>query len=119
MTQNIAFTVRRITVIDPEPDDVLQNKAPELWAKLNALSNSFVHLAESGDVILDELRLTFSQKWAKQFYANGKTMADAAGVALVPTPDALTVDQFYDRRRDAEGVPYTKAARTKQPTSAW
>lgn len=116
-----AFTITNalsVTVIDPEPDAVLQNKAPELWAKLNALSNSFVHLAESGDVILNELRLAFSQKWAKQFYAKGKTMADAAGVALVPTPDALTVDQLYDLRRDAEGVPYTKAATTKQPTNA-
>lgn len=116
-----AFTVTNalsVTVIDPEPDDVLQNKAPELWAKLNGLSNSFVHLVESGDVIMEELRLAFSQKWAKQFYAKGKMLAAADGVTLVPTPDTLTLDQLYDLRRDVEGVPYTSAARTKQPPNA-
>ena len=109
-TQTNALSV---TVIDPEPDAVLQAKAPDLWAKLHALSATFVHLTESGHDILHDLRLAYSLKWAKQFYSRGKPMADGAGIALVPNPDALSVEDLYDLRRDAEGVPYTKAATKK------
>ena len=42
-------------------------------------------------------------------------LALAAGAPVRVSPDTLDVDALYDLRRDAEGVPYTRAATLKQP----
>lgn len=104
-----------VTVIDPTPTAALQAKAAQLWDKLNTLSASFEHIQESGDVILEELRVAYSISWAKRFYALGRPLADASGIVHSPSPDGLACDDLYNLRRDVEGVPYTGAAMLKAP----
>jgi hypothetical protein len=104
-----------VTVVDLSSSADLQKKAPDLWGKLNALSKDFEHIQASGADILEQLRLAFSQAWARKFYALGKPLADKQGITTVPKPDAISLDGLYDLRRDAEGKPYTRAASLKEP----
>jgi hypothetical protein len=126
-----AFTIdtaSAVTVIDPSPTVSLQAKAPELWSKLTGLSHQFEHVQGSGATVLDELRLEYSRTWTRRFYSLGEAFLNpAAGViaagpvalaaaAAVPhNPNGLDVDALYDLRRDAEGVPYSKAAILRTP----
>jgi predicted outer membrane lipoprotein len=107
-----------VTVVDPTPSGVLEAKAPELWDKLTTLSAVFEHVQESGDEVLDDLRVAYSRSWARKFYALGQPLAAAAGIAHSPTPDALTSEELYDLRRDVEGIPYTRAAMLNAPPAA-
>jgi len=106
-----------VTVIDPRPTADLQTKAPNLWAKLNNLSHAFEHVPASGADALEELRTAYSKTWARKFYTLGRPLADSAGLAVaVAAPfDTLAGDDLYNLRRDAEGVPYTRAATLKAP----
>jgi hypothetical protein len=113
-----AFTITNalsVTVVDPTPSADLQAKAPQLWDKLTTLSASFEHIEESGDHILEELRVEYSKSWARKFYALGQPLATGSGIAHVPSPDGLSCDELYDLRRDVEGLPYTRAAMRKAP----
>jgi hypothetical protein len=106
-----------VTVIGPSPGADLQAKAPDLWAKLNTLSRVFEHVRASAADALEDLRTAYSRTWARKFYALGQPLVHAAGtVVAVPAPfDALTGEDLYNLRRDAEGVPYTRAAALKAP----
>ncbi|RJG40827.1 SIR2 family protein [Mesorhizobium sp. DCY119] len=104
-----------VTVIDPNTSAELQGKAPDLWDKLNDLSGSFTHMQESGAAVLEELRLAYSRVWARKFYTLGKPLADGAGVVHNPDANALSCDQIFDLRRDAQGVSYSHAATLKEP----
>jgi hypothetical protein len=104
-----------VTVIDPTPSVELKAKAAQLWDKLTTLSAAFEHIPESGDEILEELRVAYSRSWARRFYALGQPLAAASGIAHVPSPDGLACDDLYNLRRDVEGAPYTRAATLKAP----
>jgi hypothetical protein len=108
---------RCVTIIDPSPANDLQTKAPNLWAKLTSLSNRFEHVQASGADALDDLRTAYSRAWTKKFYALGRPLIEATGGPLPPaaTPDGLTGEDLYNLRRDAEGVPYNRAATCKAP----
>lgn len=115
-----AFTVanaRSVTVLDPNSTAALQGKAPDLWAKLNGLSTHFEHVQISGDEALEQLRVAHSRVWARRFFALGLPMLQASGIATPANanPDTLNCDALYDLRRDAEGVSYVRAAKTKAP----
>lgn len=113
-----AFSVTNaasVTVLDPSTSGELQAKAPDLWDKLHALSADFEHVQASGNVALSQLRLAYSQTWARKFYSLGKPAAAALGITGDPVPDAIGVEELYDLRRDVEGVPYTRAASLKEP----
>jgi NAD-dependent SIR2 family protein deacetylase len=115
-----AFTIanaRSVTVFDIGTTANLERKAPDLWAKLNALSARFEHVQISGADALEQLRTAYSRVWVKRFYALGEPMMQAAGGTSPATasPEDLECDSLYDLRRDAEGVPYNRAARTKTP----
>jgi hypothetical protein len=117
-----AFTIqnaRSVTVVDPSSGADLQSKAPDLWSKLNSLSNIFEHVRASGADVLDELRVEYSKSWARKFYALGGPLASVTGGRISPnaSPDVLAGDALYDLRRDAEGVPYNRAAVLKAPAS--
>jgi hypothetical protein len=106
-----------VTVIDPDSTANLQAKAPDLWTTLNSLSNGFEHVQESGANALDELRTAYSKVWIRKFYALGQPLVKATGETIpsAATPDALGAEDLYNLRRDAEGVPYTRAATLKAP----
>jgi len=111
-----------VTVIDPSPIPDLQTRAPNLWEKLNGLSHTFEHVPASGAVALEELRTAYSKIWARKFYVRGQALVQGAGgaVAAAAPFDVLAGEDLYNLRRDAEGVPYTRAAtlRTPAPNAA-
>lgn len=109
-----------VTVIDPSSTATLQAKAPNLWEKLNNLSRIFDHVQASGVEILDELRTAFSKVWARKFYALGQPLMQADGgvVPTTATPNAWVGEDLYKLRQDAEGIPYYRAARKKEPDPA-
>lgn len=112
-----------VTVIDPDTTANLQVKAPNLWTKLNALSGVFEHVRASGAEALDELRTAYSRAWARKLFALGIPLAQEAGmsghdVTTMTAPDALSGEALYDLRRDAEGLPYTRAAVNKAPADS-
>lgn len=108
-----------VTVIDPSPAANLEAKAPNLWAKLNSLSHVFEHVPASGADALEELRTAYSRTWARKFYLLGQPLVQAAGgaVAVAAPFDTLAGEDLYNLRRDAEGVPYTRAATLKEPAA--
>jgi hypothetical protein len=109
-----------VTVIDLSPTANLQAKAPNLWAKLNSLSHVFEHVQTSGADALEELRTAYSRTWARKFYSLGQPLAVAAGdaVAVAAPFDALAGEDLYNLRREAEGIPYTRAATLKAPPAS-
>jgi hypothetical protein len=45
-------------------------------------------------------------------------MANGAGIAVAPSPNALAGADLYNLRLDVEGLPYNRAATLKQPPAA-
>jgi hypothetical protein len=110
-----------ITVVDPSPTAELQGKAPTLWAKLTSTTAPFEHVQESSDAFLEELRTEFSKVWAKKFFLLGRPLFEADGHVYAPAmvdPTPMTIDELYDLRRDADGTPYHRAAKSKFPKPA-
>jgi hypothetical protein len=116
-----AFTVQNaasVTVVDVSPQADLQAKAPVLWQKLTNAGGPFKLLQASGADALEELRTEFSKVWAKKFFQLAAPFVAAAGGVYNPAtvaPTHWTCDELYDLRRDAEGIPYDRAAKRKDP----
>lgn len=108
-----------LTVIDPSPTAALEAKAPGLWALAHQPHVAFTHVQESGADALDELRRAFSESYARQVLAAGRTEFEAhTGVICDPAwlaVEGLDGEALYDWRRDAEGVPAGKPAMTRSP----
>jgi hypothetical protein len=107
-----------VTVIDILDGPALEAKAPDLWRTLHDLSTSFTHVQASGTEVLEELRTGFSQVWARKFYHLGKPLIEQEGKAyplIGADPGLLTGAELYHLRRDAEGVPSSRAALKKEP----
>lgn len=110
--------INSVTVVDPDSAANLQTKAPVLWAKLNSAGVPFMHVRASGAEALDELRVEFSKVYARKFFALGGPPLVAEGGVYDPAAVGLehwTCEELYDLRRDAEGTPYNRAARQKEP----
>ena len=110
-----------VTVIDVLDEGELESKAPGLWALLRDLSAQFEHVQASSSEALAEVRAEFSKVWMRKFFQLGRPLVEeVTGTALAPEVlepyPALGVEDLYDLRRDAEGVPYDQAARTKEPS---
>jgi len=104
-----------VTVVDPVTTTDLEAKAPKLWATLVGGTSSFKHVQASGSEVLVELRTGFSKVWVKKFYALGKALLELDGRTYSEHEPDMSCDDLYDCRRDAEGVPYNRAARKKAP----
>lgn len=104
-----------VTVIDPKTSAELQANAPALWARLTGGTGHFRHVRASGAEALAELRVAFSKVWARRFYDLGQPMLEANGKSYSALVPGMTSDEFYEFRRDAEGVPYHRAAKQKSP----
>ena len=109
--------INSVTVIDLATMADLQTKAPMLWNKLTTAGIPFNHVQASGEDALEELRVEFSKVWARKFFRLGRNLLENDGriypIAVESAP--WTCDDIYNFRRDAEGVPYNRAAQTKAP----
>jgi hypothetical protein len=103
-----------VTVVDPDMSANLQNKAPELWATLSP-GPHFKHFDKSGADTLDELRVEYSKLWLRRFFALAEPLLTNEGKACPERDLAIDCEDLYNARRDGEGVPYNRAARTKAP----
>src|SRR5678815_2670149 len=67
--------------------------------------------------IRDRLRTAHSRVWTKRYFALAQPMLQGATVPLAGNadPDLMDCNALYDLRRDAEGVSYARAAKTKTP----
>jgi hypothetical protein len=107
-----------VTVIDPLPTAELIEKAPNLWDIVSGLPN-FAHIQMSSDEALTELRTEFSKVWVRRLLGKGGPLYEIDGGACpaghLECPN-LNADELYDLRRDAEGLSYMRAARTRTPS---
>jgi len=106
-----------VTVVDPKGDTDLQASAPTLWARLTGGTAHFQHVQASGADALEELRAAFSKVWAKKFLSMGKAMLEGEGKHYSAVEPVMSCEDLYRFRRDAEGVPYHRAAKLKAPPS--
>lgn len=106
---------RSVTVVDPLATADLEQKAPQLWGRITGGTNHFEHVSGSGAEALDELRTAFSRLWMRRFYALGKGFVEAGGGNYTELDPPMDGQSLYNCRRDAEGVPYNRAAQLKQP----
>jgi hypothetical protein len=107
-----------VTVVDTASSAELQTKAPALWATLNPENLSFQHFQMSGANALAQLRTAFSKVWLRRFFALAAPLLAAEGKPCPAFETDLSCDELYNYRRDAEGVPYNRAAQTKEPVAA-
>jgi len=115
---NAALTGQKfgsVTVIDPAESTDLQAKAPALWKTLTESTDAFVHVRASSSDALVELQAEFSKVWLRKFYVLGEPLLTALGKPISPIEPDATPEDLYACRCDAEGVPYSRAARTKEP----
>lgn len=106
-----------VTVINPDTEANLRSKAPELWDNLKGLSANFDHIPESGADVLDELRAEYSRTWVRRFYTLGVQFAPGMVLPATAVPDAMSSEDLYDLRRDAEGISYSHAGRQNAPAA--
>jgi hypothetical protein len=112
--------INSVIVVDPASAADLQAKAPGLWTKLNSAGVPFEHVRASGAEALEELRIEYSKVYARKFFALGAPFIVAEGGiydAVAVDPAGWTCDDLYNLRRDAEGTPYNRAARQKEPAA--
>lgn len=111
-----------VTVVDQADTHHLQQKAPDLWALLNANDVSFFHVQESGSDVLDELRRAFSRNYLRQVLEAGrKTIEQESGSGCDPSwldVEESDSETLYGWRRDAEGVHRDSPATKKRPENS-
>lgn len=108
-----------VTVIDLSDAADLEQKAPDLWVIAHKPQVTFAHVQESGSDVLDELRRAFSENYLRQVLDAGCAVFKAAtGAACDPAwldVSDLDSESLYGWRRDAEGVPSSRPAKTNHP----
>ena len=108
-----------VTVIDPSPLDILQEKAPEIWQIAHGQNVIFEHVQESGCDALDEIRQAFSMNYLRQVLDAGRNIFEL-NTGKQCNANWLSIEiagseNLYGWRRDAEGVSACKPATRIQP----
>ena len=110
-----------VTLVDPSDVQVLEDKAPDLWAIAHSDNVDFHHIQESGAEVLDELRRAFSKNYLRQVLEAGKQHIESETESQ-SDPKWFEIADFdseslYGWRRDAEGVPTGEPARNARPSN--
>jgi hypothetical protein len=110
---------RSVILVDPEPADALQHKAPNMWQWAHREGIEFCHEQASGAEFLASFREHFSRVFIRE------VIDDAAGTygslfGTRPTgrsepPDGHDGRVLYALRRDLTGVPRDRPVRARVP----
>ena len=116
-----AATPRTVIVVDPAEPEVLETKAPELWAWVQSHDVNFAHEQMSGDQFLAELTVTVGRNFVRQVLELGgsgdgsSTEFDLGSLGL----HALAQETLYDLRRDLTGRSRAQPVRECEPDPSY
>ena len=113
-----AVHVPLVLLVDPQPDQDLEEKAPALWEWANGPEVEFHHIPEFGDQFLDELRKIFSVN----FLTRAMLMAADRDIDTAPLAERIEAflaqadtESLHSIRRDFCGVPPGEIPRAREP----
>lgn len=107
-----------IILVDPLSDSELEEKAPTLWTWARNENSTFIHIQESGDNFLNELRKLYSIQFLKNMLDKSKpSYHQRFGSQFsgnIHIGDDLEISTLYDIRRDVSGTPINEIVRRKK-----
>ena len=111
---------RSVYVINPDSDEQLRQKAPQLWAWAHGPGVQLHHVRVSGEIFLDELRRIWSARFVTRLMdAARPTYESFFGPPPNPPPDlggACESRTLYALRRDLTGTPRSRPVRERTPS---
>jgi hypothetical protein len=108
-----------VVVVNGSSAADLEAKAPGLWSVFHAAGVDFLHEQASGEDVLNELRTEFSCAYLRGMLMTGKSAFETR--FTTPCPPAwldthsMSIEDIYAWRRDAEGQPIGRPARSRSP----
>ncbi len=112
---------RSVVLVAPDPSDVMEEKARDLWNWAHRPGIAFTHVQASGTDFLDELRRRFSTALLRRIVAVGREAYTATAghdAPAFPNVADLETQDLYDLRRDWSGVARTAVTRRRDPEPA-
>jgi hypothetical protein len=106
-----------VVLVDPETDQVLSQKAQELWTWANSAAD-FKHVREPGEQFLNQLRIGFSENLLSRVLLRAEAgfQTQKHGATTPPASfDGVSIDDLYAWRRDTHGVSSERVPRYFQP----
>lgn len=106
-----------IILVNLDEEAELATKANDLWNALHKENVAFTYMQCSGADFLDELRVIYSAAYVRKAIEMGKATYEHGGQVAKPIPvtQSTNSETLYAIRRDAEGVPRSRAAEKKWP----
>lgn len=109
-----------ITIVDPQGEAALAEKAPGLWAMAHQQNVTFTHVQALSHDFLRELQDEIGKSFFRQLLAMGATELEALRPGTVVPPEAkeppnLSHAAYYSWRRDAMGISPRRAVRRCSP----
>ena len=113
-----AVSPARVLVVDPGDASVLERKAPGLFALGNRASE-FLHVRQSGDAFLNDLRVEFSRTFVRRVLHSGRGSYSVQCGTEPPAswlePQSQDATTLWRIRRDLEGVYPNEPAILRDP----
>lgn len=112
-----------VVLVDPSPPDVIETKAPDLWAWAHRPGITFLHVQQSASEFLAELRAWFSRVFLKRLLDDARPTHEAL-FGSPPSAHARALDTqplsyLYALRRDLTGVTRNRPVRVHVPHPAF
>lgn len=112
---------RSVYVVNPDSDEELQQKAPQLWAWANGPGIQFLHIRSSGEAFLDELRRIWSGRFVTRLMEAARPAYETFFGPPPNQPPDLSGEcsrTLYALRRDLTGTPSTQPVRERTPAKS-
>lgn len=113
---------RKVMLVDPENEEALAEKAPDLWEWAHSGNISFHHIPQSGADFLDELRRRFSRLYLMNLVEESKsTYLATFGEefnASIEFSENISTESLYSLRRDFNGKPVSEIPQGKHPDAS-
>jgi hypothetical protein len=116
-------TPGRIWVVNPDSEERLKEKAPDLWRWANREEiGEFRHIRDSGEAFLTAVRRRMATMFILQVLQKGGAAFMAqSGEETLPSLhlDPASDEDLYNLRRDLTGVPRTRGVSCFKPDASW